>query len=121
LVATFRTVSDELDEAGVLALLRAHPQLAAAGPMTTSSRSEQRSAGLTDLDDATRARIVAANARYRRRFGFPFIVAVRGLTPSAIAAALDDRLTHDDAEERATALAQVQRIAELRIDELMAP
>ncbi len=50
--------------------------------MTDESQSEQRSAGLTDLDPATRARIVAGNARYRERFGFPFIIAVRGLGPA---------------------------------------
>lgn len=121
LVSAFRTAADELDERGVLTLLRAHPQLAAAGPMTTDSRAEQRAAGLTDLDDETRARIVSANARYVEQFGFPFILAVRGLGPADIAASLDERIGHDANEERATALAQVQRIAELRIDQLVAP
>jgi 2-oxo-4-hydroxy-4-carboxy-5-ureidoimidazoline decarboxylase len=121
LVSAFRTAADDLDEPDVLALLRAHPQLAAVGPMTTDSRAEQRSAGLTDLDDGTRARIVSANARYVEQFGFPFILAVRGLGPADIAAALDERIGHDTVEERATALAQVQRIAEFRIDQLVGP
>ncbi len=119
LVTAFRTAADELDEPGVLALLRAHPQLAAAEPMTTDSRAEQRAAGLTDLDDETRARIVSANARYVAQYGFPFILAVRGLGPADIAAALDARIGRDAVAERATALAQVQRIAALRIDQLV--
>ena len=87
--------------------------------MTDESRSEQRSAGLTELDAQTRTRIVAANARYLERFGFPFIIAVRGLEPTDILAALDERLEHSAAAERTAALEQVQRIAALRIEQLV--
>jgi 2-oxo-4-hydroxy-4-carboxy-5-ureidoimidazoline decarboxylase len=121
LVRAFRAAADRLDGPSVLALLRAHPQLAAGGAMTAASADEQRSAGLSDLDRRTGAEIVAGNARYFERFGFPFIIAVRGLQPADVGAALAERLDHDQAEEQATALAQVQRIAELRIDQLVAP
>ncbi len=119
LVDAFRAAADQLDETDVLALIRAHPQLAAATPMTDESRSEQRSAGLTELDAQTRTRIVAANARDLERFGFPFIIAVRGLEPTDILAALDERLEHSAAAERTAALEQVQRIAALRIEQLV--
>jgi 2-oxo-4-hydroxy-4-carboxy-5-ureidoimidazoline decarboxylase len=89
LLAAFRATTDALDESGRRALLCAHPQLAATGPLTADSANEQHGAGLTDLDMATRARIEAGNARYLARFGFPFIIAVLGLTPADIAAALD--------------------------------
>ena len=121
LVGAFRAAAGRLDGPAVLALLRAHPQLAAGGSMTAASEAEQRSAGLNDLDQHTRAQIVAANARYSERFGFPFILAVRGLRPAEIAAALGERLGHDQSEERGAALAQVQHIAELRINQLVAP
>jgi 2-oxo-4-hydroxy-4-carboxy-5-ureidoimidazoline decarboxylase len=121
LVGAFQAAAVRLDEPAVQALLRAHPELGAGGAMTASSTDEQRSAGQSDLDDQTRARIVAANARYYERFGFPFIIAVRGLGLADIAAALDERLGHDAAAEQVAALAQVQRIAELRIAQLVAP
>ena len=121
LVSAFRDVTDDLSDDEVLALLRAHPQLAAAGPMTASSSDEQRSAGLTTADRQTRDEIAAGNARYLETFGFPFIIAVRGLQPADVAAALAERLHHDPATELATALQQVQRIAELRIGRIVVP
>jgi 2-oxo-4-hydroxy-4-carboxy-5-ureidoimidazoline decarboxylase len=121
LVGAFRAAAGRLDGPAVLTLLRAHPELGAGGAMTASSTDEQRSAGFSDLDDQTRVRIVTANSRYYERFGFPFIIAVRGLGLADIAAALDERLGHDAAEEQAAALAQVQRIAELRIIQLVDP
>jgi len=119
LEAAFVGATDDLDEDGVLALLRAHPQLAAAAPMAAASIDEQRSAGLASLDDRARDEIRAGNARYRERFGFPFIIAVRGLAPADIAAALTERLGNDQDEERKTALEQVQRIAVLRVGQLV--
>ena len=121
LVAAFVAAAADLDEAHVLALLRAHPPLATSGPLTADSHDEQRSAGLRDLDAAAAEPIRAGNAAYAQRFGFPFIIAVRGLGPADIAAALDERLTHGAVEEQATALDQVTRIAALRIDQLVAP
>ncbi len=121
LVAAFVAVADELDDDAVLVLLRAHPQLAADRPMAAASVSEQRGAGLRDLDAEARARITAGNAAYLDRFGFPFIIAVKGLGPADVAAAMDARLGNDAAVERATALTQVQRIAALRIEDAVAP
>ena len=115
LVRAFHAAAEELAEPDVLALLRAHPQLGASGPMTADSTAEQRAAGLASLEDRARAEIAAGNARYLERFGFPFIIAVRGRGPAEIAAALAERLTHEAGDERAEAFAQVQRIAELRI------
>jgi 2-oxo-4-hydroxy-4-carboxy-5-ureidoimidazoline decarboxylase len=119
LVAAFRTAADALDPEGALALLRAHPPLAAAGRLTAESRQEQQAAGLRDVDAATQARIAEGNAAYEARFGIPFIIAVRGLGPAEVVAALEGRLTHEGDEERATALAQVQRIAALRIAQVV--
>jgi 2-oxo-4-hydroxy-4-carboxy-5-ureidoimidazoline decarboxylase len=120
-VRAFMAAADDLDEEGVLVLLRSHPELAATGPLTIESTDEQRSAGLSDLDDEMRSRIRRANDRYQDRFGFPFIVAVRGLGPAEIALALAERLGHDEVQERAIALAQVKRIAELRIGHVVGP
>ena len=74
-----------LDEAGVdaqLALIRAHPELAGKAmvsqTLTAESTNEQGKAGLTDCTPDEFARLQQLNADYNARFGFPFILAVRG-------------------------------------------
>jgi len=108
-----------------LALLCAHPELAGkaavAGELTAESREEQRGAGLDRCTPEEFARLQTLNARYRERFGFPFIIAVRGLGRADILAALEARVEHDHATELRTALEQVGRIASLRLQALFAP
>jgi 2-oxo-4-hydroxy-4-carboxy-5-ureidoimidazoline decarboxylase len=121
LVAAFAEVAHALDDDAVLALLRAHPALAVDATMADASRREQRGAGLTVVGDPAVDEIRAGNARYEARFGFPFIVAVRGLTPRDIADAMAQRLNHAPDDERAVALEQVTRIAGLRLAEVVDP
>jgi OHCU decarboxylase len=106
-----------------LALIRAHPELAGraaiAGELTAHSRSEQRGAGLDQCSPAEYAELQALNAAYRERFGFPFVIAVRGLDRIAIIAALRARLGNDAEAERREALAQIGRIAAFRLAELL--
>jgi 2-oxo-4-hydroxy-4-carboxy-5-ureidoimidazoline decarboxylase len=102
-----------------LELIRAHPELLgklAAAQLTDASRSEQASAGLERCTREERERMQALNARYRERFGMPFIVAVRGLDWGGIIARMEARLPHDPATEHAGALAQIGRIALLRLE-----
>jgi 2-oxo-4-hydroxy-4-carboxy-5-ureidoimidazoline decarboxylase len=109
------------DEAHKLALLRAHPELAGKlardGDLSKDSAAEQAGMGLDRLAEAEASRFAAANEAYRARFGFPFIIAVKGQRDrSAILAALDRRLGHSPDEEIATALAEVAKIARFRLD-----
>ncbi len=105
-----------------LALLRAHPELARPAPLTAASAAEQGGLGLDRLDAPEAARFAALNAAYRARFGFPFIIAVRGQRDrTAILAALTARLDHDAPTEQAAALAEVARIARFRLDDLIGP
>ena len=104
-----------------LALLRAHPDLAGraaqAGDVEAESRREQAGAGLDRLTAGELARFHDLNARYRERFGFPFIYAVRGATRDAILAAFEARIGNDAETERATALSNVERILRFRIED----
>lgn len=106
-------------EESQLALLRAHPDLAGrlalAGELTLESTSEQASAGLDRLTKNELKAFIAWNERYRARFGFPFILCVRGHHKSSIRAAFRRRLGNPPSAEFATALAEVRRIAELRL------
>jgi 2-oxo-4-hydroxy-4-carboxy-5-ureidoimidazoline decarboxylase len=110
-------------EGAQLALLRAHPELAGkaaiAGDLTADSLREQSGAGLDRCTPAEYAELQVLNGAYRERFGFPFIVAVRGLDRAAILAALRARVRHERATEFAEARRQVERIAALRLASLM--
>jgi OHCU decarboxylase len=106
-----------------LGVLTAHPdlagKLAAAKRLTAESTAEQASAGLDSLTDAERARFTELNESYVARFGFPFIIAVRGLSKDDILAAFEARIDNDRDTELATAAKQVERIAFIRLKDLL--
>ncbi|HET8746533.1 MAG TPA: 2-oxo-4-hydroxy-4-carboxy-5-ureidoimidazoline decarboxylase [Ramlibacter sp.] len=116
-------------EAGIdpqLALIRAHPELAGkamvAKTLTSESTSEQSRAGLTACTPEEFARIQQLNADYNARFGFPFILAVRGprgtgLTRQQIIETFARRLENHPEFERAEALRNIHRIVELRLND----
>src|SRR5687768_3847804 len=81
-----------------LALLRAHPDLGTRGRMTAASTSEQAGAGLDSLTGDEFERLQQLNTAYREKFGFPFLLAVRGSTKHDVLTALTARLpaTPDD-------------------------
>ncbi|MDH2235914.1 2-oxo-4-hydroxy-4-carboxy-5-ureidoimidazoline decarboxylase [Pigmentiphaga sp. GD03639] len=107
-----------------LALIRAHPELAGraavAGQLTEDSAGEQARAGLTQCSPEEFELLQQLNAAYNSRFGFPFIIAVRGPTGAGLSrydiiAALERRLRHAPDQEFAEALRQIDRIAEIRL------
>lgn len=106
-----------------LALIRAHPQLAGraaiAGELTADSKKEQSGAGLDRCTPEEYARLTSLNAEYDARFGFPFILAVRGHTRASIIANLAARLSSTREEEHAQALEQIERIAMFRLADLL--
>ena len=106
-----------------LTVLRSHPdlagKLAAAKRLTTDSTSEQSSAALDALTDAELSQFETLNTAYTTKHGFPFIIAVRDHTKATILQAFQTRLHNDTATELATACAQVERIAELRLKALL--
>ena len=119
LARAFRSASAE-ERLGVL---RAHPdlagKLAAAKRLTAESTAEQASAALDALTDAERAAFGKLNTAYTERHGFPFIIAVRDNTKGSILKAFETRLANDTETECATACRQVERIAELRLKDIL--
>ena len=120
LVAIFRDAS-ETERLGILC---AHPDLAGklaiAGGLTEDSRQEQAGAGLDRLSAEEHARFTALNSAYVTKFGFPFIIAVKGLDKADILAAFGTRIDNDRDTEFDTATAQVEKIALLRLKSLLA-
>lgn len=102
-----------------LKLLRAHPELAGKlaveDKLTDESKSEQSSAGLDKCTPEEFERFQTLNTQYNEKFGFPFIIAVRGLTRHDILKAFEKRVNHTPETEFTTALSQVHKIARLRL------
>jgi 2-oxo-4-hydroxy-4-carboxy-5-ureidoimidazoline decarboxylase len=101
-----------------VAFLRGHPPLspkALADPgLTASSRAEQGGLGMASLGERL-ARFEAASSAYETRFGFPFIVCVRRLTPPFVLRGLERRLANTPDQERAAALGEIGHITRLRL------
>ena len=110
---------DNASRARQLELIRAHPDLAGkaavAGELTDDSVSEQASAGLDRCTPEEYARFQALNTAYRRKFGFPFVMAVRNCTREQILAAFESRLENDYDAEFENALIEIHRIARMRL------
>jgi 2-oxo-4-hydroxy-4-carboxy-5-ureidoimidazoline decarboxylase len=103
-----------------LALLRAHPDLATRLQVTEWSAGEQRGAGLDRLTPEEFRWFDERNRAYKEKFGFPFILAVAGKTKEDVAAAMERRLGNDRETEWRQALAEVLRIAAVRLERLIA-
>jgi len=104
-----------------LALIKAHPDLAnktqrAAG-LTAESTAEQNSVGLDRLSDAEYEAFQRVNDAYRAKFGFPYIVCVRRQTKDSILRDFERRLPNDAATEMQASIAEICRIAALRLDQ----
>ncbi|RYL88541.1 2-oxo-4-hydroxy-4-carboxy-5-ureidoimidazoline decarboxylase [Sporolactobacillus sp. THM19-2] len=107
--------------AGRRALINHHPRLGGSGKMTAQSVNEQKRAGLSQLEKKEAADMAALNAAYEQRFGFPFILAVRGKKKQEILTDMRQRLTHTQAVEFTTAVEEIIKIARFRFDDLFDP
>jgi len=124
MVAAFAEAVAAAEPDAQLALLREHPDLAGraaiAGELAPESRNEQAGAGLDRMSAEEYARFSRLNGAYRERHGIPFILAVKGATKDQVLEAFEARLDNAIEVERATALAQVQRIIRFRLEERVA-
>jgi 2-oxo-4-hydroxy-4-carboxy-5-ureidoimidazoline decarboxylase len=122
--AAMVSVVDQASDAEKLALIKAHPELAGRaairGELTAESRQEQGGVGLDRCSPEEFARLTDLNARYNATFGHPFIIAVRGHTRASIIEAFASRLGNSPEAERAECLAQIARIALLRLQDRVA-
>ena len=104
-------------------MLKAHPdlagKLAAAKRLTAESTAEQASAGLDALTVEEKAEFTALNDAYVKKFGFPFIIAVKGRSKAEILEAFKTRVRNERAAEFSTACKQVERIALLRLQAIL--
>lgn len=122
LQAAMAEVVTAASHAAQLALLQAHPdlagKLAVVGELTEDSRAEQAGVGLDLCSPEEFQRFQELNARYSAQLGFPFILAVKGRSRREILEVFERRVGNDPGAEFAEALAQVHRIALLRLREI---
>jgi len=125
--AFLAALGDVLRKAGrelQLSLINAHPELAGKlairGELTTDSAREQAGSGLAACSPEEFASLQHLNAAYRKKFGWPFIVAVKGLNRQQIIAEMTRRIERTPDEEFAEALVQILRIASFRLNDLIA-
>jgi 2-oxo-4-hydroxy-4-carboxy-5-ureidoimidazoline decarboxylase len=102
-----------------LALLGAHPDLGTRARLSSASDKEQSGAGLDSLTADEFEQFARLNSAYRARFGFPFLLAVKGSTKHDILRALQARMEASPEQEFAEALRQVYRIARFRLEGLI--
>ena len=124
LMAAILAVVETASNDEKLALIRTHPDLAGkaarAGALTEYSASEQAGVGLDRLSDEEYARFHRLNDAYKARFGFPFVIAVRGHNRETLLAAFATRLQNDQGSEMAEALHNIGLIAQFRLEDMLA-
>lgn len=112
-------IVDDASQDQKMELLRAHPDLAAKveklKTLTKESQEEQSKAGLDTLTEEERTKFLLLNEQYRTKFGFPFILAVRNASKHTVLAAIEGRINNSAEVEFAAALAQVHKIAWMRL------
>jgi 2-oxo-4-hydroxy-4-carboxy-5-ureidoimidazoline decarboxylase len=108
-----------------LDLINAHPDLAGRlaqqNKLTAESTREQATAGLNRLTDDELGEFQRLNTAYRERFGFPFIICARLNAKDAILGAMRARLSNSPVQETQTALGEIEKIAQLRLNDLLNP
>ncbi|WP_296055273.1 2-oxo-4-hydroxy-4-carboxy-5-ureidoimidazoline decarboxylase [uncultured Amphritea sp.] len=110
----------ESDKQSQLDLINAHPDLAGkaaiAGELTESSTSEQAGAGISECTAEEFDRFTRLNDAYKAKFGFPFIMAVKGSNRHQILSAFEERIHNDPEQEFNRALLEINKIAQFRLD-----
>ena len=120
--ATMADIVEQSTDEQKLILLRAHPDLAGkaalAGELTHASTSEQSGAGLDQCSEEELAYFLKLNDTYREKFGFPFIMAVKGATKEQILMGFETRTPNDWQTEFDRAMSEVHKIARFRLADL---
>ncbi|MCP3021205.1 2-oxo-4-hydroxy-4-carboxy-5-ureidoimidazoline decarboxylase [Cupriavidus basilensis] len=123
LADAMRAIVDSAGDAAQIKLVRAHPELAGKaavrGELTAESTREQSGAGLDQCSAAQFEQLQSLNRQYNEKFGFPFILAVRGYDRAGIIGEFARRVNNEPAAELQTCINQIHRIAQFRLNDLV--
>tara|TARA_B000000477_G_scaffold58096_1_gene48942 strand:- start:170 stop:667 length:498 start_codon:yes stop_codon:yes gene_type:complete len=112
------TIYENYKKDKILEILNAHPELAVAKKMTSESISEQASAKLNECSNDEYEEFKKLNIEYKRKFNFPFIIAVKGKDKYEILKNFRQRILNDVESEFLEAKKQVKKIATFRLNEI---
>ena len=112
-------VVNNMSDAEQVALIKAHPDLGSKTKMAEASVQEQAGVGLDRLSESEYQRFQSLNQAYKDKFNFPFIIAVKNQTKDSILAAFETRLKNTPEQEKQQALAEISKIAQLRLETLI--
>ncbi len=116
MIDAFKSAVLDGNEEKQLTLIRAHPDLATRAKLSQDSANEQKGVGLDTLTTIELKRFTEFNDRYKSKFGFPFILAVKGATKHQILTAFEQRINNSSRTEFKTAIEQVCRIITFRLE-----
>ena len=119
LLSIFFNVYENISKEGLLKIFNAHPKLAVEKKLTDDSRKEQSNASLNQCSDQEFIEFKELNVNYKKKFGFPFIVAVKGKKKEEILENFRQRFTNDANREFNEAKEQVKKIADFRLKEII--
>jgi len=119
LVSKMMKIFENIEKERHLEILNSHPDLAVAKKLTEDSKNEQKNASLNQCTDEEFVEFKKLNEEYKKKFGFPFIVAVKGKNKEEILNSFRQRITNNINSEFEEAKKQVKKIASLRLSEII--
>ena len=118
IVSKMLKIYEEYDRDKILEILNSHPELAVAKKLTSESKSEQASAKLNECSNDEYEEFKKLNLEYKKKFNFPFIIAVKGKNKNEILNNFRQRILNDVQIEFLEAKKQVKKIASFRLNEI---
>ena len=119
LVSKMMKIFENIEKEKHLKILNSHPDLAVAKKLTEDSKNEQKNANLNQCTDEEFVEFKKLNEEYKKKFGFPFIVAVKGKNKEEILNSFRQRITNNINLEFEEAKKQVKKIANFRLSEII--
>ena len=119
LVSKMMKIFENIEKEKHLEILNSHPNLAVAKKLTEDSKNEQKNASLNQCTDEEFVEFKKLNEKYKKKFGFPFIIAVKGKNKKEILNSFRQRITNNINSEFEEAKKQVMKIASFRLSEII--
>ena len=119
LVSKMMKIFENIEKERHLEILNSHPDLAVEKKLTEDSKNEQKNASLNQCTDEEFVEFKKLNEKYKKKFGFPFIIAVKGKNKEEILNSFRQRITNNINLEFEEAKKQVKKIATFRLDEII--
>ena len=119
IISKMLKIYDEYDRGKILEILNSHPELAIEKKLTIDSKLEQTSANLNECSEEEFKEFRKLNIEYKTKFGFPFIIAVKGKNKNEILVNFRERIQNDLNKEFFEAKIQVKKIASFRLEDIL--